>query len=92
MLYAMMACPDSTIQIYEQGVAVGPLGKPYRESDILSISVQEVDSVPTVIYYINTEGIYHSLKVPTFLSEVRLPRKKKAQASAKAELSVIGTT
>lgn len=66
MLYAMMACPDSTIQIYEQGVAVGPLGKPYRESDILSISVQEVDSVPTVIYYINTEGIYHSLKVPTF--------------------------
>jgi hypothetical protein len=66
MLYAIMACPDSTIQIYEQGLAVGPLGKSYRENDMLGISVEEVDSVPTVFYYMNNEPIYRSQKVPNF--------------------------
>lgn len=66
MAYAIKACPDSTIQVYEQGVAVGPLLVRYKKDDILIISAEGTRAAPRVRYYVNTELVYESLTAPRF--------------------------
>lgn len=66
MAYAIKACPDSTIQIYELGVAVGPILIRYKKDDMLIISVEGTRAAPKVRYYINTELVYESLNTPQF--------------------------
>lgn len=66
MDHAIMACADSTIQIYEKGVAVGPLGKLYQPQDTFSISVEDVVSVPAVRYYVNAKLLYQTQARPQF--------------------------
>lgn len=66
MDYAIMACADSTIQIYEKGLAVGPLGKLFQPNDTFSISVEDVNSVPVVEYYVNSQSLYRSASLPHF--------------------------
>jgi len=66
MRYAIMGCADSTIQIYEEGTAVGPLGRAYETNDTFTISVEEINSIATVRYYVNTQQVYQSIKPPTF--------------------------
>lgn len=50
-----MSGADGTIQVYEKGIAVGPLGKAYQTNDVLGIAVEELNSAPTVRYYVNSE-------------------------------------
>ena len=64
MDYAIMCCPDSTLQIYEKGVAVGPFSKSYTADDLLSINIEHVDQIPIVKYYSNEEQLYQSLITP----------------------------
>jgi hypothetical protein len=66
MEYALMACADAKVQIYEKGIAVGPLNEEYRADDTFTISVEKVDSVDTVRFYINSKLVYQSLTAPTF--------------------------
>jgi hypothetical protein len=64
MYYAIMCCPDSTIQIYEKGIAVGPLGNPYSEDDVFSVGVEPSDSALIVRYYQNDQLLYTSSANP----------------------------
>ena len=66
MEYALMACADARVQIYEKGLAVGPLNEEYRANDTFTISEEEVNSVDTVRYYVNSKRVYQSLTAPTF--------------------------
>jgi hypothetical protein len=62
--YAIMCCPDATIQIYEKGIAVGPLGKPYTAEDNFGIGVEEINSDNVVRYYQNDQLLYTSSVAP----------------------------
>lgn len=64
--YAIMCCPDSTIQIYERGIAIGPFAKPYVVEDTFSIGLEEVNSTNVVRYYQNDELLYTSDTKPVF--------------------------
>jgi len=64
MEFAIMCCPDSTIQIYERGVAVGPFGRSYKTDNTLSIGIENMDQVPKVKYYLNQVQVYQSLIMP----------------------------
>lgn len=90
MMYAIMACPDSTIQIYEEGVAVGPFRKPYNAHDVLIISVEPEQSDSVVKYYVNNELVYQVLKTPISRFEAPLLFTRRAPVLAKAELPEIG--
>jgi hypothetical protein len=66
MEYAIMADVDSVIKLYESGFAVGPVSTRYSKKDVLGIAVFNVNSTPIVYYYVNTQLIYTSSKVPKF--------------------------
>lgn len=57
--YAVMCCPDSTVQIFEKGIAVGPFGKPYDTEDIFNIALED-DAPHKIKYYKNKEVLYTS--------------------------------
>jgi hypothetical protein len=62
--YAIMCCPDATLQIYEKGVAVGPFGKTYSVEDTFGIGLEESGSVDVIRYYLNDELLYTSETKP----------------------------
>ena len=64
MNYAIMFCPDGTIQIYEKGLAVGPFGKTYTVNDLFRIGVFEVGGELAVLYFQNGELLYKSDTLP----------------------------
>lgn len=66
MQYAMMACADERVQIYERAVAVGPLNEHYNPNDVFTLSMESVRSVPIVRYYRNAKCVYESLSHPSF--------------------------
>jgi hypothetical protein len=66
MEHAIMAAADGTIQVYEKGIAVGPFGTNYSPNDYLEIAVDDLNHIPTVRYYLNSECVYESSKRPNF--------------------------
>lgn len=66
MDYAMMACADATVQIYEKGIAVGPLNSRYQPNDTFTISVEKAGPINEVRFYLNSACLYQSSTPPRF--------------------------
>jgi hypothetical protein len=70
--YAIMCSPDATLQIYEKGLAVGPLGKPYTADDTFGISIEEFNTEAIIRYRQNGILFYSSAVPPVFPLKVAI--------------------
>lgn len=64
--YALMFCADSTVQIYENGIAVGPFGIPFLANDVFNIVLTTDNSNIKTVYTKNRQAFHISEVTPSF--------------------------
>jgi hypothetical protein len=84
--FAFMCRADATIQLYERGNAVGPIGVTYRMEDVFILELVDENGQLKINYLVNNHFLYQSFRTPVLPLKVVVAAKEEGASIGRSHI------